>query len=94
VDVRLVRRRNLEVVGSGRVRVARVAPSGRVDGGVRARDREHAAACEGAGVGLHLQVALVLEPVGDVDDEDREQDEHGNQQREPRKHRAALRAKR
>ena len=41
---------------------------------VRGRERRR--------VGLKLQVALVLEPVRDVDDEAREQDQHGQPDRD------------
>ena len=81
MHVRLIRRGNLEVVGPGTaVRVTGVAATLGDDRVVRAREREDTSAGERAGVGLQLQMALVHEPVADVDDEDQHDDEHRDAQ--------------
>jgi len=77
VDVRLVGRRHLKVVGGGVCRISGVLARLAEDRIVGTREREDAASGQRARVRLHLEVPLVDEPVPDVDDESDEEDEHG-----------------
>jgi hypothetical protein len=87
---------DLEVVGP-HGRVARVPAHLGLDRGASARCAaeahvEEAAAGERPGVRLVLEVALVLEPVPDVDDQGDEEQEHGQEERDGHQDAAVLRA--
>jgi len=91
VDVRLLRGCDLAVVRRRVRRIAGVLAREVDDRRVVARGGEAPACRERACVGLHLQVALVREPVADVGDERREEDDHRQPEDDHHEH-AAVRA--
>jgi hypothetical protein len=90
MDVGVLGVRNLTVVPERLSRIAGVFPGLGLDRLVCARNVEAAAACEGRSVRLGLEVALVLEPVGDVDHEADEEDEDREKERDKDQDAAAL----
>ena len=96
MNVRLIGRGDLEVVGRGVARVTGIAATLGDDRVVRAREGEDTAAGQRAGVRLQLQMALVHEPVAHVDNEDQHDDEHRDAQepgRDDDEHAAVLLAR-
>ena len=90
MDVRLVGRRDLEVVRGTVRRIAGVLARLGEDRVVGAREGEQTAAGQRPRVRLHLQVPLVHEPVADVDDQGDEEHEHGQAERDDHQDTATL----
>jgi hypothetical protein len=80
----------LDVFDGAHARITGVVPRLAENRRVVAWNPENAAAGESSGVGLHLQVSSVHEPVADVGDEHEEDEEDGQPEDDHHEHGSSL----